>query len=51
MRGGLGKLRFREITNVKPPVLNPLTWDMMLLDDKVCREIDRTILMCGCWPV
>jgi hypothetical protein len=40
-----------DLTGVKLPVLHPATWTADLLDDKVCDERDRCIILCGIWSV
>ncbi|TVU23211.1 hypothetical protein EJB05_30178, partial [Eragrostis curvula] len=44
--------RMKELTGVKLPHLNPVTWSVDILDDSLCPEFDRNIILCGmCAPV
>jgi hypothetical protein len=38
-----------ELTRVKIPDLHPVTWTTDILDDGICRERDRSIILCGMW--
>jgi ribonuclease HI len=40
-----------ELTDVKLPVLHPTTWTVNLLDDWMCAERDRCIILCGMWSL
>jgi hypothetical protein len=40
-----------ELTDIKLPVLYPITWVVDLLDDKVCAGRDRSIILCGMWSL
>lgn len=43
--------RLKEIGGIKLPGLCPRTWATDLLDDRVCKEDDRTVIMCGMWSL
>jgi hypothetical protein len=40
-----------ELTRVKIPDLHPVTWTTDILDDGICRECDRSIILCGMWSL
>jgi hypothetical protein len=40
-----------ELTEVKISELHPLTWAVDVLDDIICRDRDRSIILCGMWSL
>jgi hypothetical protein len=40
-----------ELTWVKIPDLHPLTWIADILDDRIYRECDHSIILCGMWSL
>jgi hypothetical protein len=38
-----------DLTGVKLPNLHPATWTVDLLNDKICAENDRCVILCGMW--
>ncbi|CAL4932085.1 unnamed protein product [Urochloa decumbens] len=44
-----GKLK--ELTGIKLPKLCPRTWTIDLLNDAICSEHDRGIILCGMWSL
>jgi hypothetical protein len=44
-------IRMRELTGIKLPVLSPASWSAALLDDRICDEHKRAIILCGMWSL
>jgi hypothetical protein len=40
-----------ELIGVKIPDRHPLTWTTDILDDRICRERDRSIILYGMWSL
>jgi hypothetical protein len=40
-----------DLTGVKLPNLHPATWTVDLLNDKICAEKDRCVILCGMWSL
>ncbi|TVT96895.1 hypothetical protein EJB05_57860, partial [Eragrostis curvula] len=40
-----------NMTGIKLPNLCPRTWTLDILDDNICREKDRGIILCGMWSL
>jgi hypothetical protein len=40
-----------ELIEVKILELHPLTWAVDVLDDIICRDRDRSIILCGMWSL
>ena len=43
--------RLRELTGVKLPNLTPDSWTMELLEDRICGEKNRALILCGMWSI
>jgi hypothetical protein len=43
--------KLRTLTSIKIPKLCPSTWTCDLLDNSICSEEDRGVIMCGMWSL
>jgi hypothetical protein len=43
--------KLRTLTGIKVPKLCPGTWTRDLLDNSLCSEGDRGVIMCGMWSL
>jgi hypothetical protein len=43
--------KFKSLTSIKVPKLNPRTWTRDLLDNSCCKDGNREVMLCGMWSL
>jgi hypothetical protein len=43
--------KLKELEGIKLPKLRSKTWPEDILEDKLCREEDRIVILCGMWSL